>query len=245
VLTTITVGNALKYTHSGTISVKLFTDEDRKVTNNDDATTYVTLRVDDTGIGMSREFIANSMFTPFRQADSHSPGTGLGLSIVKEVAKEFRGSLVVDSEIGKGSSVSVRFAAKFTQRTEAEDDEARPSLTSRRIYMLHAADSSKTTASRQTQSVGDSLQRTASQWLGCEILEPQGLKGPDHGSLCVIAEEELLALHKIHANGVKNLIDSLAESGSQVLIFGRLISSCQSEFEFESFRQNPLYIHQP
>jgi hypothetical protein len=225
--------------------VKLFTDEDRKATNHDDATTYVILRVNDTGIGMSQDFIANGMFTPFRQADSHSPGTGLGLSIVKEVAKEFKGSLVVDSEIGKGSSVSVRFAAKFTQRTEAEDDGVRPSSISRRICMLHAADSSITTASRQTPSVGDSLQRTASQWLGCEILESQGLKGPDGGSLCVISEEELLALHKIHANGVKILIDSLAESGSQVLIFGRSISSCQSEFEFESFRQKPLYIHQP
>jgi signal transduction histidine kinase len=96
------VGNALKYTISGKVTVKLFTDQATTARSDEPETTNVTLLVEDTGIGMSRDFVSNDVLVPFRQADSHSPGTGLGLSIVKEILKEFKGSLDIHSELGKG-----------------------------------------------------------------------------------------------------------------------------------------------
>ena len=95
------------------MTVKLFTTDDSSIAEDK---VCVNLQIEDTGIGMSRDFVANDMFLPFRQADSHSAGTGLGLSIVKEVIKEFKGSLDVQSEIGKGSCVTTRFIAKLITR---------------------------------------------------------------------------------------------------------------------------------
>jgi hypothetical protein len=241
VLTNI-VGNALKYTPSGLITVKLSSSENRT-----SGLTSVILSVEDTGIGMSSEFISNDLFVPFRQADSHSAGTGLGLSIVKQVVKEFKGTLNVDSEVGKGSRVSVRFSANFTELPEAVDDGFKGPLDPRakQLCMLQMAEYLKRSVGPATQSVADSLQRTAKQWLGCDVSASQGKAPVTQGRLCVIAEEELSSLNTIHENGAKNLIDALAESGSSLLVFGRSIASSQPEFDFQGFARKPIYMHQP
>ena len=242
VLTNI-VGNSLKYTPRGLITVKLFCNENP--TNGID---YVTLQVEDTGIGMSDSFISNDLFVPFRQADSHSAGTGLGLSIVKQVVKEFKGSLKVDSEVGKGSRISVRFAASFTELPEtADDDEVKGPLEqgAKQICMLQMAKYLDRPISSVTQSVADSLQRTASQWLGCEISTSQGSAPMSQGKLCVISEDELSLLNTTHDSGAKNLVDKLAESDSTLLVFGRSIASSQPEFDFRGFARKPIYMHQP
>ena len=241
VLTNI-VGNALKYTPRGLITIKLFSSEDSA-----NGMCHVTLQVEDTGVGMSADFISNDLFVPFRQADSHSAGTGLGLSIVKQVVKEFKGSLRVDSELGKGSCVSVRFAASFTESSKSVDDGFKGPLDpkAKHICMLHMAEYLGRPISTYTQSVADSLQRIASQWLGCEISSSQGSAPTSRDKLCVISEDELSSLNSMHENGAKNLIDTLADSGCSLLVFGRSIASSQPEFDFQGFARKPIYMHQP
>jgi hypothetical protein len=241
VLTNI-VGNALKYCPSGLITVKLSSSEDQSSGIN-----CVTLEVEDTGIGMSRDFISNDLFVPFRQADSHSAGTGLGLSIVKQVVKEFKGSLNVDSEVGKGSRISVTFAANFTEIPEAADGGSKEHLDSKakNICMLQMAKYLDRSISSRTQSVADSIERIASQWLGCDISKSEGAAPISQGRLCLISEDELSLLNTTHDNGAKNLVNTLAESGSSLLVFGRSIASSQPEFEFQGFARKPIYMHQP
>jgi hypothetical protein len=238
------VGNALKYTISGKVTVKLFTDQATTARSDEPETTNVTLLVEDTGIGMSRDFVSNDVLVPFRQADSHSPGTGLGLSIVKEVLKEFKGSLDIHSELGKGSRISVRFAAKLTKPSESTDDDLDSSLgaQARHLRMLDLAGYPGHSSSR---SVAGSLQRTASQWLGCEVSSSQDTTPGPQGSICAISENDLSVLNKTRSDGLRTLIESLAESDSRLLIFGRSIASCQPEFEFENFTHKPIYVHQP
>jgi hypothetical protein len=246
-LTISTVGNALKYTVSGKVTVKLFTDQASTVSSDGEETANVTLLVEDTGIGMSRDFVSNDVFVPFRQADSHSPGTGLGVSIVKEVVKEFKGSLEVRSELGKGSRVSVRFAATLTKPTGSTDDDLGSSLgaQARHLRMLHLPDNPGHRSSRSTKCVADSLQQIASQWLGCEVSSSRGMTPGMRGSMCVMSENDLSELNKTRSDGVRDLIEALAESDSRLLIFGRSIASCQPEFEFEDFKHKPIYVHQP
>jgi hypothetical protein len=224
------------------ITVKLFSDE-----SSVDGMNHVTLQIEDTGIGMSKDFISNDLFVPFRQADSHSTGTGLGLSIVKQVVKEFKGSLDVDSEIGKGSCVSVRFAAQFTELPDEVDDGPKGILDARakHICMLQVAKYLDRPLSSVTQSVADSVQRIASQWYGCEVSSTQGSAPISRGRLCVISEDELSLLNTTHDNGAKNLIDTLSQSGSSLLVFGRSIATSQPEFDFQGFARRPIYIHQP
>ena len=166
---------------------------------------------------------------------------------MKQVVKEFKGSLKVDSEIGKGSRISVSFAANFTKLPGSVDDELKGPLDSKtkRICMLQMAEYLDRPVSHVTQSVADSVQRTASQWLGCDVSSSQESAPISQGRLCVVSEDELSLLNTTHDNGAKHLVDRLAESDSSLLVFGRSIASSQPEFDFQGFARKPIYMHQP
>jgi signal transduction histidine kinase len=143
------VGNGLKYTHGGIVSVRLSTEDSERIDDKQPGSTHVSLQVQDTGIGMSQDFLKTEMWQPFRQADSLSSGTGLGLSIVKEVAKDIDASVSVKSELGKGTSVIIRFLANFHLSTatspRAPDIKDRhfdfsPQKTRRQFYLLDTRD---------------------------------------------------------------------------------------------------------
>jgi two-component system sensor histidine kinase/response regulator len=99
------LGNAVKFTHEGYITVHLATQVDA----NDRAS--LTIEVTDTGIGIPADRL-DRLFKSFSQVDSsttrHYGGTGLGLSIVKRLAELMGGEVGVRSEIGNGSTFWVR-----------------------------------------------------------------------------------------------------------------------------------------
>jgi signal transduction histidine kinase len=94
------VGNALKFTESGTVEAHLAVD------GKD-----LLIDVKDTGIGIRPED-RESIFEIFRQADGSETrrydGTGLGLYIVSEFARQLGGAVEVWSEPEKGSRFTVR-----------------------------------------------------------------------------------------------------------------------------------------
>jgi signal transduction histidine kinase len=96
------LSNAIKFTPAdGTITVSWGTD----------AHDFV-LRVADTGIGIAEEEIGR-VVDPFTQVDSglarRHEGVGLGLSIVKAFAEAQGATLHIDSALGRGTVVSIRF----------------------------------------------------------------------------------------------------------------------------------------
>ncbi|MES3032532.1 MAG: PAS domain S-box protein [Gemmatimonadota bacterium] len=74
---------------------------------------YVTLTVEDTGLGMSNEVLAH-LFDPFYTTKPQGRGTGLGLSIVYGAVHEAHGTITVSSEPGHGSRLTV-----YWPRTDA------------------------------------------------------------------------------------------------------------------------------
>lgn len=64
----------------------------------------------DTGSGIPQEHL-ESIFQPFKQVDSANNrrprGTGLGLAIVKSLVSSMRGSISIESEVDKGTSIRV------------------------------------------------------------------------------------------------------------------------------------------
>ena len=64
--------------------------------------------VEDTGIGMSEEFIQNKLFKPFVQENKRMDGAGLGVSIVYELVKKMNGTIKVESKIDEGTQFIVQ-----------------------------------------------------------------------------------------------------------------------------------------
>jgi two-component system cell cycle sensor histidine kinase/response regulator CckA len=64
------------------------------------------LAISDTGVGMDEQIKAR-IFEPFFTTKPAGEGTGLGLLVVREVVRENRGAIRVDSEPGKGTTIRV------------------------------------------------------------------------------------------------------------------------------------------
>lgn len=94
------VGNSIKFTEKGyvRVSVNTMAQEDK---------TFLHVRVEDTGIGITSEKLS-SIFDKFTQADASVTrkygGTGLGLAISKQLVSLMGGTMGVESVIGKGST---------------------------------------------------------------------------------------------------------------------------------------------
>ena len=96
------IDNAIKYTHeNGSVEIELTQSE-----------SSCTLRVSDTGIGISEEDLGRVSRRFFRSDSGRDPnmtprGTGLGLNIVKTIVEGLDGKLEIDSELGRGTTVRV------------------------------------------------------------------------------------------------------------------------------------------
>ncbi len=105
------LGNAVKYTQSGQVSLRVRWQRQ-----------MATIEVTDTGPGMSGEALAR-VFEPFARGDNvaFAPGAGLGLTIAKMLAELMGGELTARSELGAGSTFYVRL---FVPQTDAPPDRA-------------------------------------------------------------------------------------------------------------------------
>jgi PAS domain S-box-containing protein len=96
------VSNAIKYTPRGSITVRAYPDE---------TSAQAVVEVSDTGIGMSAQD-ADRVFEKFYRASHEyvrrAGGTGLGLAIAKKTIDKHDGTIALSSELGRGSTFTVR-----------------------------------------------------------------------------------------------------------------------------------------
>lgn len=97
------VGNAIKFTLSGEVCVRVGIDPDTNLP--------LEIAIHDSGLGIPPDRL-DRIFDPFEQGDSSTRrqfgGTGLGLSIVKTFAQLMGGSIVVTSDVGRGSTFTLK-----------------------------------------------------------------------------------------------------------------------------------------
>ena len=109
-------GNAIKFTEHGSIEIKC---EGIKKKNVIDYAISIT----DTGIGIAPDKVAG-IFESFEQAENSTSrkygGTGLGLSISKKIAELLKGSIKVNSEVGKGSTFIISLPMRIASVKEKE-----------------------------------------------------------------------------------------------------------------------------
>jgi signal transduction histidine kinase len=97
------IDNGFKFSNPGSkvkIEVKIDSDD-------------VAFVVHDSGRGMTSEQINGiSAFVQFERKIYEQQGSGLGLTIAKKLAEAHKGSLSIDSDPGKGTSIMVRLPRK-------------------------------------------------------------------------------------------------------------------------------------
>jgi signal transduction histidine kinase len=103
------IDNAIRYTRpGGSVTVRVTSDGDDAV-----------LTVSDTGVGIPAKDLPR-VFERFYRVDRarsrETGGTGLGLSIVKHVAENHGGTVDVRSELGRGTTLTVRLPGRPTAR---------------------------------------------------------------------------------------------------------------------------------
>jgi two-component system sensor histidine kinase BarA len=109
------LSNAIKFTPEG----------GRVVLRAEADTKYVTISVMDTGVGVAKEE-QDLVFQKFRQSGNpltrEHAGTGLGLSIVRELCKLLGGEVSLQSELGRGSTFTVRLPMEVSDEPRLEFD---------------------------------------------------------------------------------------------------------------------------
>ncbi len=117
------IGNAVKFTDQGSVKllVKMFAQN--KELNTQD----LEFIVQDSGIGIAQDEL-EMIFGAFEQQKNQNlnkyGGTGLGLTITKRLVGMMNGEILVESEVGKGSSFQIKFKdIKTATSTESEREE--------------------------------------------------------------------------------------------------------------------------
>ena len=154
---------------------------------------YVVVRVSDSGLGMAPEVIAK-MFEPFFTTKEVGRGTGLGLSMVYGFAAQSEGFVEVDSEVGKGTTVSVFLPrAKEPTKREGPAPPRQFAHRSETVLLVEDDDLVRTHVGKQLRSLGyivieavngpDALaiikRREHIDLLFTDIMMPGGMNGGD------------------------------------------------------------------
>ena len=102
------LSNALKYSSIGeAVDLTIYRSDDN---------TKIVIEVKDRGIGIPEES-QKHLFESFYRAGNvnNTPGTGLGLAIVKKAVDLYQGSIVIDSQVNRGTNVKVKLLVNLVQ----------------------------------------------------------------------------------------------------------------------------------
>lgn len=134
------MSNAIKYTNvGGTISFSL-----EEIEKEEGLSDYKAI-VQDTGIGISKEYLPH-IFENFTREKTSSEsgviGTGLGMPIVKKLVDLMHGTINIESEEGKGTTVVVNLPHRYIIEKEEVDvvDDKEIDLTGKHILLVEDND---------------------------------------------------------------------------------------------------------
>ena len=116
------VDNAIKFTHpGGTITFRLY--EDIAPEDESERAVYY-FEVEDTGVGMSEQYLSHIFenFTRESDTDIAEGGLGIGMSITKRYVELMGGSIAVESELKKGTKFTIRLPLDVYRTAPVTED---------------------------------------------------------------------------------------------------------------------------
>ncbi len=132
------LSNAAKFTNGGVITLRVSSEVrvlsaelpgSNAIAQNSEsrAQNWVVFEISDTGIGLSPEQL-QGLFKEFMQADASTTrkygGTGLGLALSRRFCQMMGGDIAVTSQLGQGSTFTVRLPAVVAEQPEAPQPRA-------------------------------------------------------------------------------------------------------------------------
>lgn len=116
------LNNAVKFTSSGKVTLRISSDTNNFQLSNDSQRQYLYFEVEDTGLGIEEENLEN-IFQPFFQSKSGRQayeGTGLGLSISRQFVNLMDGDISVSSIVGQGSVFRFYIAVELVEANSVQ-----------------------------------------------------------------------------------------------------------------------------
>ena len=164
-----TIGNAVKYTDKGRVSVSV-----KALTANDEnADAIIRIEIADSGVGIPAERL-RTIFEPFAIGDDSRgrrfKGTGLGLTITKQYLDEMRGTIEISSEESRGTTVSMTLPMKVVDDAELGD-----ALPARALLVSATCDVART--AEWIENANILCNRAV--WDGTDLTAPDSAEPPD------------------------------------------------------------------
>lgn len=162
------VGNAIKFTHDGRISLEA------EVTQDESGQKTAHLRVSDSGSGIAPDMLSH-IFEDFVTGDASYNrdvgGTGLGLGIVKRFVEALGGEVQVESTVGKGTQFSVSFPTRIVNRTKRTTADEGKLQSSRALDILLVEDNeiNQFVAQEMLQKAGHEVTTADNGQIGVEL----------------------------------------------------------------------------
>lgn len=241
------LGNAMKYTKAGLITVTL-----RYKDSNRTKGVGIELVIEDTGQGISVEYLKNHLYTPFMQENSHSVGTGLGLSIVKQIVEELGGRLVVESEVGRGTRVIISLSRGFepatTPSAEANYDTvvAVPSRLGRDPKLAFLTTQGRSEQNRRERLLKANVEKTCSEWLRCQS---HTIKTDNSGSpvadVFILTEEEYNMWMEMRARKFRSRKTAYRQPEPPMIILSSFKDLAAGRTAAVAGQQGIIFVNQP
>jgi nitrogen-specific signal transduction histidine kinase/ActR/RegA family two-component response regulator len=121
---------------------------------------YVCVSVTDTGIGMDEE-TRRRMFEPFFTTKPAGKGTGLGFAMIYGLVKQHGGFVLVDSELGQGTTVEIHLPSMVTEEAVTDlvslEDDAAPVTGRETVLVVDDEGAIRRATKRCLESIGYSV----------------------------------------------------------------------------------------
>lgn len=194
------IGNAVKFTLSGEVIVKIDAPGEG----------LLSIAISDTGIGIAPDRMTR-LFRPFTQADSSTTrrfgGTGLGLAICKRLVGLMGGNIEAQSTLGKGSTFRFTIRAEAVPSPEEENMPGLEGITALLIEphtLARKALSSKLThmgvIPREVVDIREALEVIEADNPGIVVLDSRALEMPGGEPLRELGAKRPVILVQSHAS---------------------------------------------
>ncbi len=176
-------GNAVKFTSRGEIRIAVSLD--REAASTPTSAESVALRIDvtDSGIGIPADRLS-ALFTAFEQVDTSTTrrfgGTGLGLAISRRLVELMGGTLTVTSEVGVGSTFSVRMPCALDTREPSpspSDEQSTAEFAALRVLVVDDYAGTRDVLRRQLEDLGCVAETADGGESALELVERRAAEG--------------------------------------------------------------------